>query len=141
MSFSTPRTKIIAIMKSLNYVLVKDTFDFENIGNTKLDLGFHVEQGTISSEAHNQQTVAVTNPITIRFWQKGKKDTTITMTNMLLQLDTVMNTLLDISNRIDTVRNILFDEFSVVAHSDENDDIIRGELTVTYNQEFNFTKP
>jgi len=141
MSFSTPRAKIIAIMESLKYKLVKDAFDFESIGNTKIDLGFHVEQGTITSEAQNQQTTAVLNPMTLRFWQKGKKDTNVTMTNMLLQLDLVMNNIMAVQNRTDGVRNIVFDEFAAVPHSDQNDDIIRGELTITYNQEFCFTTP
>ncbi len=141
MSFATPRSNLFAIMESLGFVAVKNAIDFENIGDTKLDKAFHVTQETVSSDAHDQQTVGVDNPQTLRFYNKGKKDTNVTMTKTLEELDTIMNRIMDIKNRTDGVRNILFDEFSAVEHSDDNNDIIRGELSITYKQTFCFQAP
>lgn len=134
MSFSTPRAQLFAIMESLGFIAIKDAFDFAEIGNTKINKGFHVEQGTITSDGVDQNTTDIDNPQTLRFYEKGNKDSNITMTNTLLQLDTITNNILDISNKTDGVRNILFSEFSAVPHSDDNNDIIRGELIVNYKQ-------
>lgn len=141
MSFSTPRTNIIAIMESIEFVQVKDAFDFENVASTNIEKGFHLEQGTITPEAVNMQTTAVSNTMTLRFWEKARRNTADAVTDHLIQLDTIMNNILDISNKTNNVRNILFDEFTPVPHSEKNDDIIRGELTLTINQEFCFIAP
>lgn len=141
MSFLTPRTNLFAIMESLGFVAVKDAFDFEQIGNTKLDKGFHVEQGTISGEAHNQNAVDFDNLQTLRFYAKGNKNTNLTMDQILTDLETILNTVMDISNRVNGVRNVLFVDFSAVPHSEGNNDIVRGELTLNYKQILCFTAP
>jgi len=139
MSFSTPRTKLFVIMKSLGYQEVKDCFDFEEIGNTKINKGFHVRQEPITSDGHEQGSVQVLSPQILSFYMKGNKNTNITMTNILNELNIILNTAMDIANRVDGVRNVLFDQFQAVPHSDDNNDIIRGELTLIYKQVFCFS--
>lgn len=139
MSFSLPRTQLFAIMESLGFIAVKDAFDFAEIGNTKINKGFHVEQETMTEDGHDQNAVSVDSPQTLRFYNKGEKNTNITMANTLNQLDLIMNNVMDISNRVDGVRNVLFSEFSAVPLSDDNNDIIRGELTLIYKQIFCFS--
>lgn len=140
MSFLTPRTKLFDIMESLGFVAVKNAFDFQEIGNSKIDKGFHVEQGTITPDGVDQNTTDIDNPQTLRFYKKGNKDTNITMVDILTELDRITNNVLDIGNRTDGVKNIVFDEFTALANSDDNDDIIRGELSLTYKQIFCFQK-
>lgn len=132
--FSVPRAKLSAIMEALGYTKVRDAFDFQDVGNTKLNKAFHIEQGTITPESHDQATIDVDNPQTVRFYNKGNTDTDDVMTVTLLEADSIMNEAMDISARIDGIRNVMFSEFSAVPHSDDNNKIVRGELTLIYKQ-------
>lgn len=139
MSFVTPRSNIVTIMKNLGYKKLKDAFDFENVGNTKLEKAFHLEQGPINPSGHHQGNISLLNEMTLRFYSKGKRDTEDLMGDALVELDTICNGVLAISNRINGVTNILFGGFNAVPHSDDNDDIIRGELNLTIQQEVDFS--
>jgi len=140
MSFLAPREKLFEIMESLDYVAVKDAFDFEDVGNSKLAKAFHLEQGTVVADEHGQDYVQVTNPQTIRYYNKGRRNTNETMDEALRDLNTILNTAMDIQNRTDAdgIINVMMDSFSAVPHTDDNNDIVRGELVLEYTQVFCF---
>ena len=139
MSFANPRKLIIEIMEGIGFELEKDAFDFDNVGNSKLDDGFHVEQGEISGAGVHQQANSISQLQTVRYWEKDKKNTSDGMIDALETLDKVMNNLLDINNRTNGVVNILFNSFNAVPISNDNDKIIRGELSLTVTQELCFS--
>lgn len=134
MSLSVPRTKLIADMKALGYNQIQDAFDFQNVGNTRLEKAFHIEQGRISAISHDQQTVTFSNIQTIRFWEKGKKKTSDLMGDSLTSTDTILAAIMAIANRVDGVSKIDLVEIQFVPHSSDNDDIVRGELVLDIEQ-------
>jgi len=139
MSLSTPRKLLSEIMESIGYVLEEDAFDFDNVGNNKLEKGFHIEQGEISNVQTNQNSNALEQLQTIRFWQKDKKNTNDGMIETLDDLETILDNILDINNRTKGVKTIIFNTFNAVPASNDNDKIIRGEIVLTVTQELCFS--
>lgn len=139
MSFLTPRANIISLMKSLGYDQLKEAFNFEDVGNTKLTKAFHLEQGSISPDKHSQQIISVENEMVLRFYHKAKRDTSDLINDALTALNTICEGVFAISNRINGVSNVMFSGFQVVPHSAEADDIVRGELSIKIKQEFDFS--
>lgn len=139
MSLKSPRLLIIQVMEGINYVLERDAFDFENVGNSKLKKGFHLEQGEITSLQVNQATNAIEQHQVLRFWEKDSKNTHDGMLQHLDDLETILDNILEINNRTNGVINIIFNTFNAVPLSNDNDKIIRGELSLTVTQELCFT--
>ena len=134
MSFTRPRTKIIAIMKSLGYNQVETAFDYENVADNILNKSFHVEQNTITPVEFDQQTTKFDNRLTIRFWHKAKRKSSDLMTDSLISLDTILNSALTIANRVDGFVDVKIGEVSFLPHSFDNDEIVRVEIALTYEQ-------
>lgn len=139
MSFVTPRTNIITIMKNLGYEQLKVAFSDENVGNTKIKKAFHLEQGPIAPDQHSQQVISVTNEMILRFYHTGKRQTSDLVTDALTALNTICDGVFAISNRVNGVSNVMFSGFSMEPLSDQADDIVRGELSITVKQEFDFS--
>lgn len=138
MSLTRPRTKIIAIMKALGYNQVETAFDFENVADNIINKSFHVEQNPINAVGFSQQLIKFENRLTIRFWHKAKRKSSDLVTDALLSLDTILNTALSLTNRIDGFVDLKIGEASFVPHSFDNDEIVRAEIALTYEQECEF---
>jgi len=141
MSLAIPRQLLIDIMTNQGFKEETKAFDFENLGNTKIQKGFHVEQGTISNVSTNQQTNALENELTVRIWEKASRNQagSESLQDMLTKITVILNNILDMSNRTDGIKNILLSEVNVVPISDENDNIVRGEITLTATHEICFS--
>lgn len=139
MSLSTPRKLLVEIMEGIGFELETDAFDFDNIGNNKLAKGFHIEQGEISNIQTNQNSNALEQLQTIRFWEKDRKNTHDGLLEMLGDLETILDNILDINNRTNGVKTIIFNTFNAVPISNDNDKIIRGEIVLTVTQELCFS--
>jgi len=139
MSLAVPRALIIDIMTEEGFDEEKTAFDWENLGDTKIKKGFHVEQGPISNFQTNQTSNALENELTLRVWQKGFRNESEALQEMLVKMTDILNNILDISNRTNGVKNIVLGDFTPVPISDDNDKIVRGELTLTVKQEICFS--
>ena len=141
MSLAIPRQLLIDIMTAQGFKEETEAFDFENLGNTKIKKGFHIEQGTISNVATNQMSNSLENELTVRVWQESarNKATSQSLQEMLKKITVILNNILDINNRTNGIQNILLSEVTLVPISDDNDNIVRGQITLTATQEICFS--
>lgn len=134
MSLGKARLKLIEDMTRLGYTQIDDAFDFQNVGNTRLEKAFHIEQGPIESQEFNQSTVTFSNSQTIRFWEKGKKKTNRLIDEALLSVDSALASIMSIENRVDEVVDIKIRSVDFERHSEDNDDIVRVVMVFDIEQ-------
>lgn len=130
-------------MKALNLIEHRG-LDWENVAETELDDKFHIESEEINGLAKGQVSQPVEVNLVVRFWTKPRadEDPTDALEKNHDTYDSILRRILDLRNMgTDGIKNVILDQYLPVAISSDNNQIIRGELSLDIALEFCYEDP
>lgn len=109
-----------------------DAFNDENIPSTYLDNSFHVLLNDFSGVKLNQSTQEINCDVTVSFWVKGFRNPTAGLDSAVSKSETLLKEVLKNSNRLgQCLKNVVFNNVSYEALSDDNDNAIKVTMSFT----------
>ena len=110
----------------------KDAFNQENIPSTYLDNTFHVLLGDFSGIKLNQSDQEINCSVSVSFWIKGFKTPSEGLDRAVSKSEQLLKETLKNSNRLgQCLKNIVFNDVSYTALSDDNDNAIKCTMNFT----------
>ena len=133
MSLTVVRPFLRDRMEALGFDEHRDAFNTDNIASTIMDNTFHMETGTISSEAANQIDHDFDYPIVLRVFKKGFRNTVEAYDAIDQTAQDILEDLLDPEVRLGTaIKDIVPDTILSVELDSTNDNIIVLEMSFTF---------
>jgi len=112
-------------MDSLSYSEWTDGFNFVNIPSTILNRSYHLEVGTISSNAANQHVHEFSYPITLRLFLKGYRDPSAAIDDSIVEIESIYSNVLSPTNRYSiSIKDVVPNSVSVIPLDASNDNSI-----------------
>jgi hypothetical protein len=122
-----------ARMNGLGFTEWPDGFNLENIPKTIINKSYHILTPDLAGGPSNQNHQDTDTSVTISFFEKGFRDPTEAKERAMLDIETIVKDVCNISNRTDTLLNVVFDGGTIdpINASDDNQVLIQLNFTAT----------
>lgn len=132
MSLSNVRSYLKTRMDSLGYSEWRDGFKTDNIPETISDLSYHILVESIDGGAINHTHQETFSNVSMKVFYRGYRDVTEAIDTAILGIETIVKDICKVSNRTNTVLNVVFNgvEFSPINDANDNSVLADMDLTV-----------
>jgi len=136
----------VYVRKHLNALNLKEhrQLDFDNVDSTQLADHYHIESEDISGLPKTQGSQPLEADLVIRFWTKprSKEDPVDVLERNHDVFDVIMQRLMDERNmEASNISGVVLDTYLPTATSETNNQIIKGELSLTIKFDICYRDP
>lgn len=132
MSFESVRPYFAARCTAVGLKEHKDAFNDENIPSTYLDGSFHVLLNGFDGIKLNQNDQESRCKVAVSFWLKGFRTPSEGLDRAVAKSELLLKETLKNSNRLgQCIKNVVFNDVSYSALSDDNDNAIKVTMNFT----------
>jgi len=119
-------------LDALGYKEWDDVFNIENIPSTILNNSYHLEVSPVSGAGISHRVQNASMSVTLRVFLKGYRDIKTARDEAILSADGILCDIVASGTRLGTsVKNIIFDGYSLLPLDDSNDNAIIIEMNFT----------